>query len=544
LGTARRVRRPDHDVYSPFQKLAMAGRFLIGLRRFLSAPAVPPDHRGALSGRLRARETAFLEVAQHGIFGHPPSPYGWLMRQAGIEFGDVRHLVASHGVDGALGRLFESGVHLTLDEFKGRRAIHRGAATLAPSASDFDNPLLTRHYVTQTSGSRGGGGTRLIVDLKQTAREAACDAVFLDTFGLRGRPQALWRPAPPGSAGLRAALFLARLGVPLDRWFSPVPVSFRRDWQHAAFMHAIHAASRACGRRIPMPEFVPLDQASTVAGWLAGRTSEGRPAHLNTTASAAVRVVAAARHGGLDIAGTFFRVGGEPLSRAKVDRIRAAGCDVVCHYSMAETGRLGIACGARQHDDEVHVMTDKIAVIERDLPTAGDDSIRGLLVSTLQVGMPKIMLNVEVGDSGILTTRACGCPWDALGFGLHLHAIRSYEKLTSEGMHFVGTDLAGVLEEVLPARFGGEPTDYQFVEQEHDGLPQVSLIMSPRLPLADPADVARTVLDALAAQDTAHRMMAAIWGHGGTLRVVRAEPRTTRTGKTPPLYIQPSGVTS
>jgi hypothetical protein len=53
-----------------------------------------------------------------------------------------------------------------------------------------------------------------------------------------------------------------------------------------------------------------------------------------------------------------------------------------------------------------------------------------------------------------------------LGWTTHLRDIRSQEKLTAGGMTFLDTDLIRVLEEVLPARFGGAPTDYQLVEEE------------------------------------------------------------------------------
>ena len=63
-------------------------------------------------------------------------------------------------------------------------------------------------------------------------------------------------------------------------------------------------------------------------------------------------------------------------------------------------------------------------------------------------------------DYAVISHPHCGCPWEEMGYTQQLHTIRSYEKLTSEGMHFVGTDLIAVVEEVLPARFGGAPTDY------------------------------------------------------------------------------------
>ena len=55
-------------------------------------------------------------------------------------------------------------------------------------------------------------------------------------------------------------------------------------------------------------------------------------------------------------------------------------------------------------------------------------------------------------------------------------------------MNFLGHDLIRLIEEVLPARFQGAPTDFQFVEDETpDGLPEVRLLVSPRV-----GDVART----------------------------------------------------
>ena len=210
---------------------------------------------------------------RRGIYAQPGSPYLWLLRQAGVEFGDVETLVGNLGVEGALGRLYNAGVHVTLDEFKAKRPLRRGSSTLAASARDFDNPLLTRHYETRTGGSRSTGA-RLIVDLDAVGAEACYDQVFLQTFGLLDRPKALWRPAPPGSAGLKSVLHLARLGYTVDRWFSQVPVSFRTDWRHAAFVHAIALASRASGRPLASPEHVPLGRADVIARWLATQTAQ------------------------------------------------------------------------------------------------------------------------------------------------------------------------------------------------------------------------------------------------------------------------------
>jgi hypothetical protein len=75
-----------------------------------------------------------------------------------------------------------------------------------------------------------------------------------------------------------------------------------------------------------------------------------------------------------------------------------------------------------------------------------------------------VLLNLSLGDHARLERRACGCPLERLGWDTHLETIRSFEKLTAAGMNFLDVDVIRVLEEILPARFGGGPTDYQLQE--------------------------------------------------------------------------------
>lgn len=67
---------------------------------------------------------------------------------------------------------------------------------------------------------------------------------------------------------------------------------------------------------------------------------------------------------------------------------------------------------------------------------------------------------MESGDYGRVFERACGCPLEGAGFKTHLSNIRSYEKLTSESVTFLGSALFELLEDLLPARFGGQIADY------------------------------------------------------------------------------------
>ena len=121
---------------------------------------------------------------------------------------------------------------------------------------------------------------------------------------------------------------------------------------------------------------------------------------------------------------------------------------------------------------------------------------------------------------------------------MHVHTIRNYAKLTSEGMTFIGSTLITLIEEVLPRRFGGAATDYQFVEAEDaEGLSRVSVVISPAVGPVDEAAVVEAAIDYLVAQGAGGAMMAGVWRDSGTLRVERREPHMTRASKITPLHV-------
>jgi hypothetical protein len=148
------------------------------------------------------------------------------------------------------------------------------------------------------------------------------------------------------------------------------------------------------------------------------------------------------------------------------------------------------------------------------------------------------MLNVESGDYAQIGERDCGCLLERIGLRTHISGIRSYEKLTSEGVTFMGSRLYDLVESVLPDRFGGTIGDYQIVEQEEDGMPRVSVLVSPSVGRVDNEALIATVLDNLKAT---HReggeLMTEQWRQAGTLRVLRGEPYKTRSEKVMPLHV-------
>ena len=161
-----------------------------------------------------------------------------------------------------------------------------------------------------------------------------------------------------------------------------------------------------------------------------------------------------------------------------------------------------------------------------------------LLVTSLRMTAPLVLLNVTLGDQAVVVDRRCGCPLERLGWTRHLHTIRSYEKLTAGGMTFLDTDVIRVLEEVLPARFGGVPTDYQLVEEEGaGGLARVRLLVRPEVGPVDPAVVAETFLAAISAGAGAERIMGQVWRDAQVLRVERRAPMATASGKILHLHV-------
>ena len=166
---------------------------------------------------------------------------------------------------------------------------------------------------------------------------------------------------------------------------------------------------------------------------------------------------------------------------------------------MSEVGRVGLACAAPAAVDDVHLMLDKLAVLQRPRQVPGTgESVNALFYTTLRASSPKLMINVETDDHAIVEDRSCGCAIGELGFSRHLHTIRSYEKLTSEGMTLRGADVVALLERTLPDRFGGAPTDYQLVEELDGALPSLSIVISPRVGEVDEQEVVEVVLSELA----------------------------------------------
>jgi hypothetical protein len=475
------------------------------------------------------RQQDFLRLARRAIYAEPSSPYLALLRAIGCEYGDLEQLVQSRGLETALETLLQRGIYLSVDEFKGRRAVRRGDLQLGVTPDRLRNPWSVGRVPVSTGASRGVG-TAVPIDFPHI-RDRAVNTLL----GLEARGGADWLKAHwhvPGGGVLARLLEFSSFGLPVVRWFSQVDPSApglhpRYRWS----ARALRWASLLARQPLPAPEHVPLDAPLPIADWMQNVLRSGRTPHLFCFVSSAVRLCRAAAMAGVDLSGVQFTVTGEPLTDARLAAIRQTGAQAVARYAVTECGALGFGCLAPAAADDVHLLHDLHAVVQGVPP--GETSIRAgsLFITTLRPTAPFFMLNVSMGDQAVLSERSCGCPLEALGWTTHLHTIRSFEKLTAGGMTFLDTDVIRVLEEVLPARFGGGPTDYQLLEEDVDGRPRVCLLINPSLGSLDLSAVAETFLDAIGGGSGVERVMELAWREAGLVEVRRELPRSTPAGK-------------
>ena len=230
------------------------------------------------------------------------------------------------------------------------------------------------------------------------------------------------------------------------------------------------------------------------------------------------------------------------MTEARHRVVREAGAEPFPLYAVTGSGPIGQGCLAPAHPDEVHLLHDLHALIQPGLAGATDlPRPRGPPRSPpSRLPLRSTLINVAPGDEAVLSDRRCGCPFETLGWTRHAHTIRSYEKLTAAGMTFSDVDVTRVLDEILPARFGGTPTDYQLVEDARDdGAPRLRLLVAPTVRVSDLAAVAEAFLAGIGNGSGAERIMADVWRRSGVLHVEVREPLAGPSGKIWHVHLSP-----
>ena len=520
--TARRVREAGQDV-------AMLARLARDLPGYLRSPMSRETATQRFKDGLATRSQRLSTIVERSIYGHPRSPYLKLLRAAGCELGDFNALLAHEGVEGTLTQLADRGVYLTYEELKGHRETVRGSQRIEFQQEDFDNPRVRPHVLLYTGGS-GGRPTRVGYSLEFLAEWAVSVAVMLAAFDVRRPSLAFWWPVPTAQT-----ILCGMLGYPIRGWWYPVqplPAVAAGAYRY------LTVVSRLGGFRAPAPRYCDLSNPEPLARWIAAQARPDPPLVIWTVPSSAARLGAAASALGLDLRGVTFILGGEPVTEPRRAQMEASGAQTIVGYSAVDVSAPAYGCRTATAPDDVHVMLDRCELIPRSRPTtANGPTVDALLATPLSPSVPRIALNTELGDYAQFEERDCGCLLGELGARTHLSGIRSFEKLTGEGVTFVRTNLEQIVETVLPGRFGGTSLDYQLAEEESPtGAARLVLRVDPAVGPVDEAAVRETLLTSVGAGSLFERYQAALWRGAGTIDVRREPPLATPAGKVLPFY--------
>lgn len=525
------------DVASEFVAFA---RFLGGLPRLVRRRMTVPEALAIVQKRLRSREPNFLAVLERSVFANPKSPYRALLDMAGCTLDDLRELVSREGLDGTLQLLRRDGVYVSFEEFKGLQPIVRGSLTIHTTPADFDNPTAGRYYSTTTGGSTGAG-RRVQLDLEHLEALLPGRIVVRHVQGVTGVPAASWSDLPPGG-GLKGVLLQVAAGEDATHWFCSKRIN-GPDGAPLRYRLATHAAlgmARVAGARVSWPRYVPFDHAVVLAQWANDQVQRTGACALHASVSRILRIAVAAKAHNIDLTGTVLRGGGEPPTPAKVAQIVSTGATFRSSYAFSEVGTVGSSCMHATGPNDQHFMQDHLAMIQASRPVPGFAlEVPAFCFTSLLTSAPKLLLNVESDDYGTVDTRPCGCTWETLGFPQHIRDIRSFRKLTGEGVTLVGSDIERILDDLLPARYGGSALDYQFTEEEDErGFTRLILRVAPGITLGDEAEAIDFVLRSLEHSGGGAGVAQSTWRQAGTLRIRREAPTMTGRGKLMPLDIR------
>jgi len=512
-------------------------RLLFGLKDYLKNTISLEESKEIIGSRMEKREELFLDILKKGIYENTNSPYLKLLKLAKIEFSDVKSMVVRAGIEETLRNLSGEGVYLTHQEFKCMKEVVRKGKELRLHEEDFNNPYLSTYYEVE-SGATRSAGTRTMIDLDFLQSIATYDSIAFNVADTMKYPLAVWAPVLPSNLGISCLFRFAKIGKVPDRWFSQIEkgsigVSLVSGFGTDYIVHL----GRFFGVNFPKPEYINLKGSYKVADWAAQMVKEFSNCSIYTYVSSAIRVSKAAKERGLEISGTRFFVGAEPITSSKRREIESVGACCIPKYGFTEGGTVGYGCFNPSSPDDTHLFKDSIAAIQhRRRVEFSDTEVDAFLFTSLLPSAPKILLNVESDDYGILEERDCNCEFQKLGFTEHLHNIRSFGKLTGEGMSFVGSDLIRIFEEILPHEFGGSSIDYQLLEEEStNGLTRLSILVSPQIGKVNEKDLVERFLTEIGKEKQG--VCAEIWSQGNTIQVRRAHPIPTKRGKIFPFYI-------
>jgi len=504
------------------------------LREFFKDRVTLQQAEEEIKRALETRERRFLDLMQLQVYQNPKSPYLKLLKHAGCEYGDIERQAQRHGLETTLERLAAEGVYVSAEEFKGKKELRRGTLSMRVSPSDFES-ANGPGFGIQSSGTSGAPFLASL-SLDSLAVRTWGIAIFLAAHDLFSFSHAVYDAAlPSGNGSIGWLLPYAKLGISSRRWFvRPVP----GDAPHGTIYdrltgYLLVGMGRWFGPGFALPESVDIRDVGRIAAWASEEKRRGKSCCIEGSASNMVRIARAAQEMGVSLENTKFNAGGEPVTEAKREVVERVGANFIPRYAFTPAGLVGQGCADPKYTDDVHVSEYMWAVIQYPILMNEDAvKIQPLLFTSLYPVCSHLLLNVANGDYATMERRECGCALEKVGLTLHLHGIRSYEKLTAEGMNYLGTDMFELFERILPGEFGGGPGDYQLVEEEDsNGMTRLTVRVSPEAGLLDEEKLLSRVQENL--EKGLHTRF---WKDAGTFRVEREFPYAGQRGKIWPLH--------
>jgi hypothetical protein len=266
-----------------------------------------------------------------------------------------------------------------------------------------------------------------------------------------------------------------------------------------------------------------------VVDWAVDALARSGRAALTGYASSLTAAARRAVERGIDLTGVVAFPASEPVTHGKLAAMRAAGMRPFPMYAFVPEGTVGIACEAGD-EEEYHLWAQDLAVTTRRRPRGDGTEVDALCWTSLALEAPRVMVNVENDDYGTVDRAGCGCALAELGLTRTVGHVRGISKVVAAGISVEGHLFDELVEEALPARLGGGPGDFQFVEVDGDAGTTVELLAHPRLGPIDEAAALDAVRAALSGSDNG-RLADEVWSGGTPIRLERRPPITTKAGK-------------
>jgi hypothetical protein len=497
----------------------------------LRDPPTLGEARTRVASALVRREQVFLESLDRLVWSQPDSPYRGLLAHAGVERADLAALVRELGLPSALARLRDEGTYVTHEEWLGRESARRGSATFHFVPADFRNPHASADLFVGTGGSRTGG-IPVAWSFRHLRRGVDRYLLRASTWNVLDAPAAVWLPVLPSGVGIATVLLLAGAGAVPERWFTPVAGNLEGFFTRRGAANALlPALGRLLGARLPKPELVQAGYAEPVLSWALDALRRHGRARLGAYTSSAVRLAQLACQSGARLDGLVVAVLGEPLGTARAAAIRASGAQPAGGYGFMQKGTVAHACPFCG-DEELHLLEDTVEVITRRRRRLDGVEVDALLWTSLDDDSPSVLINVENDDYGELSRdpNPCACELGVLGIRTRLSRVRGMTKVCTQGMSISGELLERLVNVVLPARYGGTPADFQFVEEGLQDEARLSLRIDPHITDFDD-DAVRETVRAELRLTVAGLLADELWASARAVRIVRARPRATVSGK-------------